>query len=52
MKKTVIKCIDCGFKYYDGDDHRCKEVSVEEKTKEKVGTTKTRKESFKRWKDL
>lgn len=51
MKKTIIKCIDCGFKYYDGDVHECQAVSVEEKTKEKKRTAKTRKGSFKLWQD-
>jgi hypothetical protein len=66
--RTIIKCKDCGFKYYDGDIHKCqsvrvikvvsaekegeKETAVEEKTIEKKGFTKNRKESFKMWKDL
>jgi len=61
MKKTIIKCINCGFKYYDGDIHKCEPVRVvsvvEEKTKDvstqagKRVSTKTKKESFKIWKD-
>jgi hypothetical protein len=52
MKGTIIKCKDCGFKYYDGDIHNCvpvRVVSVEEKTEARKVPVKTRKESFKMW---
>jgi len=29
-KKIIIKCKDCGFKYYDGDVHICPAVRVVE----------------------
>lgn len=58
MKKTIIKCKNCGFKYYEGDIHKCVAVRVaraEEKSKapptqagRKVAV-KTQKESFKIW---
>ena len=63
--RTIIKCKDCGYKYYEGDVHKCVSVRVvdvkekteektkvavvEEKTKDKKEPTKTRKESFKMW---
>ena len=49
--RTIIKCTDCGFKYYDGDVHTCNGVKVEEKPKEKKLTVKTQKDSFKIWQD-
>jgi len=52
MKKTIIKCIDCGFKYYDGDVHKCVQVrvvSAEEKPKARKVAIKTQKDSFKIW---
>jgi len=74
--RTIIKCEGCGFKYYEGDVHKCKSfidprfvgvVNIEEKEEEekkgtkevihipkveKKGNTKTKKESFKIWKDF
>jgi len=66
MKGTIIKCKDCGFKYYDGDIHKCVQVRVvsaeekpgaeeknvnEEKTRARKVVVKTQKNSFKIWKD-
>ena len=45
--RTIIKCTRCGFKYYDGDAHKCGAfmdpksvgvVNVEQKDKEKKAT--------------
>ena len=63
MKGGIIKCKDCGFKYYDGDVHKCVPVGVVdagEKPKAmpahagRAGRkvpVKTQKDSFKIWKE-
>ncbi|MES2966645.1 MAG: hypothetical protein V4668_02570 [Patescibacteria group bacterium] len=52
-EKIIIKCENCGFKYYDGDVHKCKAfrdptfigvVNVEEKEKEERKETTDIKE--------
>lgn len=40
--ETIIKCKDCGFKYYDGDIHKCQPVSAEKEIKETEETEETK----------
>ena len=62
MKKEVIKCDNCGFKYYDGDVHKCPAVSVQKETeavsveeekpkenKKNKETARNNKQLFKIW---
>jgi hypothetical protein len=58
--RTIIKCEECGFKYYKGDAHKCpgykatdvreeKEEKIEDKQEEEKETKKTGKKSSKIW---
>lgn len=48
-ERTIIKCTECGFKYYDGDVHKCPTVSVEEEVdKEEIKDTGWPKKSKKK----